>query len=47
MYPGRRSCAAPAPLVWQGDRPQAGIRIKPSSERLISRLQGQGWIVDR
>jgi myo-inositol-1(or 4)-monophosphatase len=36
--------AAASPAIWQEIR--AGIRIKPSSRRLISRLQEQGWIVD-
>ncbi len=37
--------AAASPAIWQAMR--AGIRIKPSSQRLISRLQSQGWVVDR
>jgi hypothetical protein len=36
--------AAANPAIWQAM--QAGIRIKPTSQRLISRLQEQGWIVD-
>ncbi len=36
--------AAASPAIWQAM--QAGIRIKPTSQRLISRLQAQGWIVD-
>jgi myo-inositol-1(or 4)-monophosphatase len=36
--------AAASPMVWQAM--QAGIRIKPSSQRLVSRLRGQGWVVD-
>lgn len=37
--------AAADPATWQAMR--AGVGLKPGSERLISRLQGQGWIVDR
>jgi myo-inositol-1(or 4)-monophosphatase len=36
--------AAASPATWQ--TMQAGIRIKPSSQRLIGRLQEQGWVVD-
>jgi myo-inositol-1(or 4)-monophosphatase len=36
--------AAASPAIWQ--TMQAGIRIKPTSQRLISRLQEQGWVVD-
>ncbi len=36
--------AAADPATWQAM--QAGIRIKPSSRRLIGRLQEQGWILE-
>jgi len=36
--------AAADPATWQAM--QAGIRIKPGSQRLIGRLQEQGWIVE-
>ncbi|HSN76439.1 MAG TPA: inositol monophosphatase family protein [Anaerolineae bacterium] len=36
--------AAANPVIWQAM--QAGIHVKPSSRRLIDRLQEQGWVVD-
>jgi myo-inositol-1(or 4)-monophosphatase len=36
--------AAASPAIWQ--TMQAGIRIKPTSQRLVSRLQEQGWVLD-
>lgn len=36
--------AAASPAIWQTLR--AGIELKPSSQRLASRLRSQGWSVD-